>query len=341
MQPSRIHRGKHKQRGVVIVWFALFMLLMLGFIALGIDVAKLMTAKTQLQNAADAAALAGASAVDWTNGHLMPDTALVRAQLAASQNKAFIDKSEPVTLAAGDVEFIGNDKLKVTARREGGNSIVVYFAKVLGINSLDMTAHATAQVQPAGAEECGAIPVCVVPAPGDVFHTGCDQNYVLKQGGQGGTQGNYGAIDFPSCDNGDCGGGQPTGADTFKCLVKYGYCCELHVGDQVSTEPGNMSSLKAAMTFRFNQDTDQRQNICYSDYHGNGKRLVTVPLTTSLGDGGRTTVTITGFAQFFVKNVPQTGSNATFDGEFVRGIIAGTGGGSISDVSAYALQLVD
>jgi len=95
------------------------------------------------------------------------------------------------------------------------------------------------------------------------------------------------------------------------------------------------------MTFRFNQDTDQRQNICYSDYHGNGKRLVTVPLTSTLGDGGRTTVTITGFAQFFVKNVPQTGSNATFDGEFVRGIIAGTGGGSVSDVSAYALQLVD
>jgi len=120
MQPSRIHRGKHKQRGVVIVWFALFMLLMLGFIALGIDVAKLMTAKTQLQNAADAAALAGASAVDWTNGHLMPDTALVRAQLAASQNKAFIDKSEPVTLAAGDVEFVSCREAARRARADGG-----------------------------------------------------------------------------------------------------------------------------------------------------------------------------------------------------------------------------
>src|SRR5881396_807438 len=160
MQPSRIHRGKHKQRGVVIVWFALFMLLMLGFIALGIDVAKLMTTKTQLQNAADAAALAGASAVDPTNGHILPDTALVRAQLAASQNKAFINQSEPVALAAADVQFIDNDKIKVTARREGGNSVVVHFAKVLGITSLSMTASATAQVEPAGTDECGIVPLC-------------------------------------------------------------------------------------------------------------------------------------------------------------------------------------
>src|SRR5947199_8016114 len=187
MQKSRGRRGK--QRGVVIVWLALFMLLMLGFIALGIDVAKLMTARTQLQNAADAAALAAVSAVDPSNGHILPDTALVRAQLAASRNKAFIDKSEPVTLAAGDVQFIGNDKVKVTARRDGGNSIVVYFAKVLGISSLAVTAHATAQVQPAGTDECGVVPLCMVPAPGGQFHTGCAQNYVLKQGGQGGTQG--------------------------------------------------------------------------------------------------------------------------------------------------------
>jgi uncharacterized membrane protein len=56
----------------------MFLTVLLGFVALVIDVAKLATAKTQLQNAADGAALAGASAVDPLSGRLMPDTALAR-----------------------------------------------------------------------------------------------------------------------------------------------------------------------------------------------------------------------------------------------------------------------
>ena len=73
-------KARPRERGVVIIYLAFFMLMMLGFVAIGIDVSKLMATRTELQRAADAAALAGASAVDFKTGAIMQDSATVRAQ---------------------------------------------------------------------------------------------------------------------------------------------------------------------------------------------------------------------------------------------------------------------
>lgn len=62
-----INQKPHSQRGIVIIWFALLLPLLLGFAALAIDVARLNLAKVELQNAADAAALAGAVSVTGPN----------------------------------------------------------------------------------------------------------------------------------------------------------------------------------------------------------------------------------------------------------------------------------
>src|SRR5262245_45700588 len=104
------------ERGAIIIWFALFMLVTLGFIALGIDVAKLSTARTQLQNAADAAALAGASAIDPTTGIMDQPLAVARAQATGSQNKAFINDSQPVIVNSADVSFPGENRVSVLVR---------------------------------------------------------------------------------------------------------------------------------------------------------------------------------------------------------------------------------
>src|SRR4029450_13005362 len=79
LHPKR-HSAKDRprERGVVIIYTAFFMLFLLGFVAIGIDVSKLMATRTQLQRTADAAALAGASAVNFTTGTISPDTALIR-----------------------------------------------------------------------------------------------------------------------------------------------------------------------------------------------------------------------------------------------------------------------
>src|SRR5438874_10209391 len=97
-----------RDRGIIIIWVALFMLLVLFFIALGVDLAKLMTARSQLQNAADSAALAGASVIDPTTGFIVGATAVQRAQQTGALNKAFIDTAQPVIVDAADVATTTN-----------------------------------------------------------------------------------------------------------------------------------------------------------------------------------------------------------------------------------------
>ena len=64
MAPShRIIKLLHGQRGVVAILFALCLPVLLGFAALAVDLARLNLTKVELQNAADAAALAGARSI--------------------------------------------------------------------------------------------------------------------------------------------------------------------------------------------------------------------------------------------------------------------------------------
>jgi hypothetical protein len=271
---------------------------------------------------------------------LQPDTAVARAQNAAFQNKAFIDRPEPIVLDGSDVVFIDSDKVKVTVRREGANSMVTTVAQVLGITALEMKASATAKVEPASTALCGIVPLGVSPPSGESFQTGCSPGYVLKT--SSGTDGNYGALRFPACGDGSCAGMPSGGADTFRCLVQRGYCCPIDVGDLLETQPGNLSSFRKAILGRFKDDTDQREDICYSEYTGNGSRVVILPVTTSINGGGVEHVTVLQFAAFFLKDVPGSGSDSTLDGEFVYYVAAAFGGGTPTPgVNAFAIRLID
>jgi hypothetical protein len=148
-------------------------------------------------------------------------------------------------------------------------------------------------------------------------------------------------VDFPPCTQGACGDPGITGGAVARCLIANGYpCCVLGVGDSVRTETGAKSGpfLQALQT-RYNNDTDQRQNICYSDYHGNGQRVVNVPMVTAFGSG-KSWVTITDFAAFFIRDFPGSGANSTLDGEFLYRAILGTGGPPKSGPGLYTPVLV-
>jgi Flp pilus assembly protein TadG len=53
--------GKRKRRGVMIIFTAIMLVVLLGCVAFAIDLGYIIAARAQMQNAADAAALAGAS----------------------------------------------------------------------------------------------------------------------------------------------------------------------------------------------------------------------------------------------------------------------------------------
>jgi Flp pilus assembly protein TadG len=328
--------GRRNERGVVIIWIAFFMTVMLGFVAIGIDIAKLMATRTQLQNAADAAALAAASAISPQTGQIDPDTAIARAQETAGRNVAFVNGPEPLQLSAADVVFPTADRVQVTVRRSPstGGSMVTHMAQVVGVTSLTLEASATALAERSGSVDCGLVPLGVAPPSGQTFQTGC-VGYALRRPQVSGTGGRYRALAFPNCDNGPCAGMASTGSSTYQCLFANGYCCSIREGDLVDTQPTLYDApTSSAVNARFDSDTDQRSGLCHTQYQGNGRRVIVVPVTTRSRAGTR--VTVTGFAAFFLQSRPSSG---TIQGEFLYAVAPGGGGGNANN-TLYSLRLV-
>ena len=334
--PAR-HPGLADERGVSFIWFALFLLFSLAFIALGIDVAKLAATRTQLQNAADAAALAAASAVDPRTGQIDHDIATARAQETGSLNRAYILNPEAASVLASDVVMLTPSSVQVTVKRIGGESVVMHIAQVIGIKSLEVRATAVAMAETSSSVQC-LLPIGVLLTPGDVFDPGCNVHYTLKYGPGSGSRGNYGYLALPNCASSECQ--QPPGnPHQLACLIKNGYCCGLKAGDPVDTAPGNKAPAITGIDDRFDLDTDSRENICYSDYRGNGKRVVTVPVISSVPNGAGTT-TITGFASFFLQQRADK-KDGTIEGEFIYISSSGSGGGTPTHGAvSYSAHLV-
>ena len=175
------------QRGVSAVIIALLLVVLLGMAALAVDLGYLYVTRNELQNVADAAALAATRRLgeiyqampsnlhasytlagdngpaDQTN---MEDIAIE----VAGMNKA---AAAGITILNADIEFgqwdfvnrsltVTSDQpdaVRVTARKdETANSpVTTIFAKVFKINTMDVTATATAALSGLGETEAGEL----------------------------------------------------------------------------------------------------------------------------------------------------------------------------------------
>lgn len=152
------HRNKNLRRpagrGVAVVYMALVMLVLIGVLGLAIDTGYVFLTAHQLQNAADAAALAGADEVAFNTVQASSD-----AMAEASKNSA---AHAPVTLAAANDVFVGNynrdtstftadmspyNACKVIARRTTGSAngpLNLLFAPIFGITTAEVSRQAIA-----------------------------------------------------------------------------------------------------------------------------------------------------------------------------------------------------
>ncbi|MDX1395141.1 MAG: pilus assembly protein TadG-related protein [Gemmatimonadota bacterium] len=139
------------------VFVALGMVVFLGSAAIAIDLGHLMNVRTESQRVADAAALAAASIYQDGAGLSQAQAeaqGTVRAQMAAGWNTV---NQTSVTLPAGDVQWDWpNERVRVTVRHTAanGNPIATIFARVLGINQVDVVTTAVAQAYPAAGSKC-------------------------------------------------------------------------------------------------------------------------------------------------------------------------------------------
>jgi hypothetical protein len=283
--------------------------------------------------------------LDPGTGAIVVSTAIARAQVASVSHKAFVEDPVPVVLAAADVTFPTAKLVRVKVRRQGAQSVAMTLAQVLGIAGLEVTATATAKIDTTCTSLCGLLPLGVSPQGGSNFLVGCNHTYTLKSGSGGGGGGQYGAVNFPQClDRGECAGMGANGANTFRCLMKYGYCCPIKIGDILNTESGNMAGpTRQAIDYRFDTDAVQDQGICYTDYlsrGGTGQRVVLIPITTAVL--GQPRVTVLGFSAFFLKTRVGTGVGGSLQGEFLYKVVPGTGScpGPGGGVTAFSIRLV-
>jgi Flp pilus assembly protein TadG len=155
IRSQQLRRNLSNRRGVTTVLAAILMVTMLGFVAFGVDVGYMLLVKTQLQVAADSAAMAAAANMSGTQSAM--DTV---AQQYAAYHQA---GGKTVTLQTSDIQYglwdstartftsssqAGN-AIRVTARRDsstGGNN--TFFGRIFGINSFNVSASAVALGNP-------------------------------------------------------------------------------------------------------------------------------------------------------------------------------------------------
>lgn len=153
--PVGLFRRWRNREGSVVILVAVSIAALLAFAILAIDGAILMTAKTQLQNAADAAALAGASGL----AEGSQDLAVERAIATAGLNSAVQQVQSPVVITAADISFPEERHITVVTHRTQatGDPLRTYFLRVVDLarpNTTDVTAVAEAEVSPLCGTDC-------------------------------------------------------------------------------------------------------------------------------------------------------------------------------------------
>lgn len=137
--------------GAALPLVAVMLLGILAVLSLAIDLGMAYTARTEAQRVADASALAGASAyLDWVDPYMAGPDAEIRAKEYAAIN----DVRNQAVDTANDlsVEFLpAQSTVRVSVWRRG---LPTWFARLLGIDAITVSAVAAAAAVNAGSAKC-------------------------------------------------------------------------------------------------------------------------------------------------------------------------------------------
>jgi len=176
---SRLISLLREQKGMAAIWMAMLGAILVGITAFAVDIGYALVTQNELQNAADAAALAStrqmgviylalplADQQDLGRDLTSSEQAQISAQATAA---TFANKASDVAnlaLSQGDISFGTWDftartftptvtrpnAIRVTARRDGGANgpITTFFAGVLGVNTMNIATTSIAALGTSG-----------------------------------------------------------------------------------------------------------------------------------------------------------------------------------------------
>ena len=283
------------EAGSILFIVAAGIVVLIGIAGLAIDMGMLYNVRTDLQNAMDAAAMAGASQL---NDKAAGINDAVTEAIAATNNYYF--NTTPVAVAAADVTFSANrDGGYVDQATAAGNPAGIRFVKVFKQKTMDLallkiipgvgstsnvSAAAVAGQSPPINKVCdGLSPLApeplVDPSTGTIVtNYVIGQEYTLRfEGGQNPPtgSGNYLVLDFSPIVGGNSGGA------LVRDLLRNGASGCIGIGDTICSKPGVTSGpVRQGLNDRFASDTDTVEGP-YSSYTGNGRRILQVPIVSS------------------------------------------------------------
>lgn len=347
---------RERERGSVLATSAIGMLSLLLAVGLGVDISRLYLTKSELQNAADAAALAAVSALDTSPAgiHKAVDRAVVNMNkydfrktnvsfprenvvFAKNLNDTYMSEaSAAVASTAKDIRFV-----KVTT---DPSAVPVSFAvSVLG-SSQNLTATATAGFSVPLNKFCNFLPVSVIDY-GTPITPG--QTYTFRaSSGSSVAPGNYQILAVAGSGGRDVRVGLAAGVDK---------CASPGQEYAVDTKPGvTAGAVRQGLNTRFDDyqtsqvnpddmppDSNIKEGIDHTTYMNpgsgdkqapshpgiDGRRLVVIPIVKQEEyDQGRNVVKFNRFGLFFLKTKVSGGNGGELEAEYVDVPQLGQGG---------------
>jgi len=163
----------HHRRGAILIWIALFLLVLVGFVGLATDTGLVVLSANELQNGADASALAGAQLVRTDQAAARQLAANVGAANNAAQSSVALDLNNG-NADGGDIVIGRYDReagtftattespnaVKVVARRTSSahGAVPLVFGSVFSVNDANVSRTAIAMV--GGGTGAGMIALC-------------------------------------------------------------------------------------------------------------------------------------------------------------------------------------
>jgi len=299
------------EKGSALIFAALVMASMLGFSALAIDTGMILTADHQLQNAVDAAALAGASGL-----LINKSSATNRAIAVGGLNQCI---NQPVVINGANVSYPTANRIRVQANRQ----VNLFIAPILGVNTSNVNAAALAELG-ALSETKKLKPWCIP------FENWCVGSQVVLKTGSicplPPTPSFYYAVDYPPINKGT----PVPGANAYRDYIKFSYPGEVAIGDVLQVEPGNMKGpTQQGVNYLISQDPgaswdNSLQAVVNSNFPGfSSPRILKVPFfdINNPPHPGREEVTVAGLGAFFLESVTSQGNVI---GRFIKITTEGT-----------------
>jgi hypothetical protein len=297
-----------KKKGIAVVFLAISITVILLSAALVIDIGMLALNKSKLQNACDAAALAGAQELP-NNKVTAASVAITYAKNNGVEKKEVIDTAEEMIIVENVIpEFPEDRQITVTAWR----NVHFFFAKVFSEGGyVKVSAKASAVNAPINKVDTGLRPFAI---PYDSVKDELEGLMTLKNGEGENWKGNFGGVVLDD-----------RGGDGFRDTIIDGSLKSFSIGDKILTLPGDkVGPTKQSINKIIDNCRRNHTPECtYISYNSDCDRLITIPIVNTINVPGSSWIEIVGFARFFLEESTTDMGNGEIKGTFIKIITPG------------------